>query len=271
PLRGTIRATVRSQVKRSETGNVLGRLPGTGPAAAEAVIIGGHYDHLGIGLPADGDSIYNGAVDNASGTAAVLELADAFVRSGIRPGRSLVFMAFGAEESGLLGSAAFAARPTIPLAQVAAVLNLDGLNVFGPTLDIAALGTDQSTLGDLFKAAASAEGLTVSENRDAAERGYFFRSDQFPFARAGVPGLFFQSGTALRGKPAEEWRELESAYTARRYHQPADEWIETYSTAGMVQQARVLARVALAVADAPAQPTWLPGSEFRTAGEARVK
>ena len=271
PLRGTLRTTIRSEVTRSQTYNVLGRLAGSGPTAAEAVIIGGHYDHLGIGLPADGDSIYNGAVDNASGTAAVLELADAFVRSGIRPGRSLVFMAFGAEESGLLGSAAFAARPTIPLARIAAVLNLDGLNVFGPTLDIAALGTDQSTLGDAFRAAAAGEGLTVSENRDAAERGYFFRSDQFPFARAGVPGLFFQSGTGLRGKPAEAWRELESEYTARRYHQPADEWIEAYSTEGMVQQARVAARVVLAVANASSQPAWLPASEFRAAGEARIK
>lgn len=271
PLRGTIQATVRSEVKRSETYNVLGRLPGAGPAAGEAVIIGGHYDHLGIGLPAEGDSIYNGAVDNASGTAAVLELADAFVRSGVRPGRSLVFMAFGAEESGLLGSAAFTTRPTIPLGQIAAVLNLDGLNAFGPTLDVAALGTDQSTLGDSFRAAAAAEGLTVSENQDAADRGYFFRSDQFPFARAGVPGLFFQSGTALRGMPAEAWRELEGDYTARRYHQPADQWIDAYSTEGIVQQARVAARVALAVANAPGQPTWFLESEFRAAGEARVK
>jgi Zn-dependent M28 family amino/carboxypeptidase len=271
PLRGTVRAIVRSEVSRSETYNVVGRLPGTGPTATDAVIVGGHYDRLGIGLPAEGDSIYNGALDNASGTAAVLELADAFVRSGVRPGRSILFMAFAAEESGLLGSAAFAARPTVPLAQVAAIVNLDGLNAFGPTLDVAALGTDQSTLGDDFRAAAAAERLTVSENREAADRGYFFRSDQFPFARAGVPGLFLQSGTALRGKPAEAWRELESEYTARRYHQPADEWIAAYSTEGMVQQARVAARVALTVANAPTQPSWLAGSEFRAAGEARKK
>ena len=271
PMRGSLRASVASEVRRSETHNLLGRLPGTGPAAGDAVIIGGHYDHLGIGLPSGGDSIYNGAIDNASGTAAVLELADAFVRSGVRPGRSIVFMAFGAEESGLLGSAAFAARPTIPLARVAAVLNLDGLNGFGPTLDIGALGDDQSTLGDAFRAAAAREGLAVSVNQDAADRGYFFRSDQFPFARAGVPGLFFQSGTALRGKPAEAWRDLEGQYTARRYHQPDDEWDESYSTEGMAQQARVAARVALMVANTPAQPTWLPESEFRAAGEARTR
>jgi Zn-dependent M28 family amino/carboxypeptidase len=234
-------------------------------------MIGGHYDHLGIRQPVDGDSIANGALDNATGTSAVLALAEAFVTSGVRPGRSVLFIAFGAEESGLLGSTAFAERPTLPLRDLAAVLNLDGIAPFGATEDIAALGDDQSTLGDAFRAAAAAEGLRVSVNADAAAKGYFFRSDHFPFARAGVPGLFFQDGMELVGKPAGTWRRLSDEFTEKRYHQPGDEWLDWYSVDPIVQQARVAARIAIAVGDAAGQPQWSAGSEFRAAGEARAR
>ena len=271
PLRADVRTAIRSLIVRSATANVVARLPGSGPTAREAVLVGGHYDHLGITRPVDGDSIANGAVDNATGSAAVLALAEAFVRSGVRPRRSLLFVGFGAEESGLLGSGAFAARPTLPLRDLAAVLNLDGIMPFGATADLGALGDDQSTLGDAFRAAAAAEGLTVSVSEEAAARGYFFRSDHFPFARAGVPSLFFQDGSALVGKPAGSWQALSDEYTARRYHQTGDEWLDWYSVDPIVQQARVAARLAVAVADAPDQPAWLPGSEFRAAGEARRK
>jgi Zn-dependent M28 family amino/carboxypeptidase len=271
PIRGELRADITSRIERSSTANVVGRLPGSGPRAAEAVLIGGHYDHLGIRRPVAGDSISNGAVDNATGTAIVMALAEAFVSAGVRPDRSVLFIAFGAEESGLLGSAAFAARPSLPLRNVAAVINLDGIAPFGATADIAALGDDQSTLGDDFRAAARQEGLRVSVNADAAAKGYFFRSDHFPFARAGVPALSFQDGMELVGQPAGTWRRLSDEYTEERYHQPADGWLEWYSVDPLVQQGRVAARIAVGVGNAPEQPRWLASSEFHGAGEARLK
>ena len=264
-------AAVRSTIARSATSNVVARWSGRGAHRAEAVLIGGHYDHLGVGSPVDGDSIYNGALDNASGTAAVLAAAEAFVRSGVRPDRSILFMAFAAEESGLLGSTAYAARPSVPLARIAAVVNLDVMNLYGPTRDIAALGLDQSTLGRVFGAAAKTEGLRVSENEDALVKGSFFRSDHFPLARAGVPAVSLENGIAYVGR-SEGWGEKQQdEYTEKRYHQPADEVLPWFDYRGALQQLRVALRTAVAAADAPAQPTWLPGSEFRAAGQARVR
>jgi Zn-dependent M28 family amino/carboxypeptidase len=266
-----IEARVHSTIRRSATANVVARLPGRGPLAGEAVLIGGHYDHLGVRAPVNGDSIYNGALDNASGTAAVLTAAEAFRQSGVTPGRSILFMAFGAEESGLLGSQAYAEHPTIPLKRIAAVLNLDVMNLFGRTRDVAALGTDQSSLGQVFTTAAAAEGLRVRVDSASLIRGSFFRSDHFPFARAGVPALSLESGGDFVGHPPTWGDEQYSDYTAKRYHQPQDELLPWYSMDGALQQIRVVLRTAMAVAAAPAQPTWKPGSEFRAAGLARVQ
>jgi len=270
PLSMDLEATVVSTIRRSSTSNVIGRLPGRGPRAREAVMIGGHYDHLGVRAPVDGDSIYNGAEDNASGTAAVLAAAEAFVQSGTVPGRSILFMAFGAEESGLLGSQAFAERPTIPLADLAAVLNLDIMNLYGLTTDIAAAGIDQSSLGRTFAAAARAEGLTVSTDSLALIRGAFFRSDHFPLVRRGVPALSMEQGHQYVGRPAGWGEEQKRDYIGNRYHRPQDEVLPWFSYQSALQQLRVVLRAALEVANAPSQPTWVPDSEFRAAGEARV-
>jgi Zn-dependent M28 family amino/carboxypeptidase len=262
---------VRRSSRRSETATVLGRRPGRGPLAREAVLIGGHYDHFGIGAPVDGDSIYNGAEDNASGTAAVLAVAEAFVRSGVRTGRSLVFAGFAAEESGLIGSTALADDPVIPLRDIAAILNLDVVNLYGRTRDVSALGLDQSSLGDLFTRAARAEGLKVTESREALLQGSYFRSDHFPLARAGIPGTSIQHGSEYVGKPAGWGKEQQDKYIAERYHQPADELLPWFTYDGAMQQLRVTVRTAVLVADAPAQPTWAAASEFRQSGEARVR
>jgi Zn-dependent M28 family amino/carboxypeptidase len=270
PLGLQVDATVRSGIRRSETSNVLGRWPGRGSLASEAVLIGGHYDHFGIGAPVNGDSIYNGAEDNASGTAAVLTAAEAFVRSGVRPGRSIVFIAFTAEEAGLLGSQALVAKPTIPLSRIAAILNLDVMNLYGRTRDVSALGLDQSSLGAVFTRAAAAEGLKVSVNRDALLRGSYFRSDHFPFAKAGVPGTSIENGEQYVGQPADYGSKKTSEYTEQRYHQPSDEVLPWFSYDGAVQQLRVIVRTAVAVASAPSQPRWNRNSEFRQAGEQRV-
>jgi Zn-dependent M28 family amino/carboxypeptidase len=269
PLGVQLEASVRSSIQRSGTSNVLGRLPGRGALAQQVVLIGGHYDHFGIGAPVGGDSIYNGAEDNASGTAAVLTTAEAFARSGMRTGRSLVFIAFTAEESGLLGSQALVARPPIPLSRVAAILNLDVMNLYGRTSDVSAVGLDQSALSKTFAQAAAAEGLQVTVSREALLHGAFFRSDHFPFARAGVPGLSIENGQHYIGKPANYGEKMQNEYTEKRYHQPSDEVLPSFNYEGAVQQLRVIVRTAVAVADSAAQPKWNETSEFRAAGDAR--
>jgi len=271
PLGVQLDATVRSSIQRSSTSNVLGKLPGRGPLASEAVLIGGHYDHFGIGAPVNGDSIYNGAEDNASGTAAVLTAAEAFARSGVRTGRSLVFVGFTAEESGLLGSQALVARSAIPLSRIAAILNLDVMNLYGRTQDVAAVGLDQSNLRKTFGQAAAAEGLQVTESREALLHGAFFRSDHFPLARAGIPGLSIENGQHYVGQPANYGKKKQEEYTEKRYHQPSDEVLPSFNYDGARQQLRVIVRTAVTVADASAQPAWNSASEFRKAGEERLK
>ncbi len=271
PLPFGIESSVRSTIRRSATSNVVARLPGRGRLAKEAVLLSGHYDHLGVRAPVNGDSIYNGAEDNASGTAAVLTAAEAFVRSGTETQRSVMFMAVGAEESGLLGSQAFAANPTIPLKNLAAVLNMDVMNLYGRTRDIAALGMDQSSLGGVFTTAAAAEGLRVTIDSSSLIRGSFFRSDHFPFAQAGVPALSLESGHDFVDHPAGWGDQQQEEYNEKRYHQPQDELLPWFVMDGAIQQIKVVVRTAVAVANAPTQPTWSATSEFRQAGEARRK
>src|SRR5215218_6718046 len=271
PLKGRLDASIRSKISRSETSNVLGRWPGQGSLAKEAVLIGGHYDHFGIGSPVNGDSIYNGAEDNASGTAAVITAAEAFAKSGVRTGRSIVFVGFTAEESGLLGSQAFVARSAIPLSRIAAILNLDVMNLYGRTQDVAAVGLDQSNLRKTFGQAAAAEGLEVTESREALLHGAFFRSDHFPLARAGIPGLSNENGQHYVGQPANYGKKKQEEYTEKRYHQPSDEVLPSFNYDGARQQLRVIVRTAVTVADASTQPAWNSGSEFRKAGEERLK
>jgi Zn-dependent M28 family amino/carboxypeptidase len=269
PLTLQLDAAVRSTIRRSETENVLGRWPGKGALAREAVLIGGHYDHFGIGAPVDGDSIYNGAEDNASGTAGVMATAEAFVRSGIHTARSLVFLGFAAEESGLLGSQALATNPPFPLRDMAAILNVDVLNLYGRTRDFSALGLEQSSLGRAIGQAAAAEGLRVTENEEALIRGAYFRSDHFSLARAGVPGTSLESGSDFVGRPAGWGKEQKDLYTEKRYHQPSDEILPWFSYDGAMQQLRVIIRTAMLVGNAASQPAWAATSEFRQAGEAR--
>ncbi len=269
PLKLQLEASVRSAIQRSETENVLGRWPGKGPLAREVVLIGGHYDHFGIGAPVNGDSIYNGAEDNASGTAGVMATAEAFVRSGVHTGRSLVFIGFAAEEAGLIGSQALATAPPFPLRDMAAILNLDVLNLYGRTRDFSALGLDQSSLGRAVSQAAAAEGLRVTVNQDALIRGSYFRSDHFSLARAGVPGTSLEGGTDFVGRPASWGKEQQELYTEKRYHQPSDEMQPWFTYDGAMQQLRVIVRTAVIVGDGPQQPAWSAKSEFRQAGEAR--
>lgn len=265
----TIRGQVESAVRFSSASNVVARWAGSDPVLREeTVVIGGHYDHLGIGRPVNGDSIMNGAIDNASGTATVMAIADAFATSGVRPRRSLIFVAFTGEEKGLLGAQAFATRPPVPLARVAAMINVDVTNVYTATADVSALGLDQSTLGTLFHQAARAERLRVSEDSSSLLRGSFFRSDHFPLVKAGVPALSLEMGSEAVGRPAGWLRQHLDAYNRERYHQVDDEILPWFDLAGTMQQARVVIRVALAAGNGAQRPAWNRNSEFRAAGDA---
>jgi Zn-dependent M28 family amino/carboxypeptidase len=226
----------------------------------QTVLFTAHWDHLGLGPKVNGDSIYNGAEDNATGVAGMIASAIALSRAA-RPKRSILFVATTAEESGLLGAEAYVSSPLVPLDHTAAVLNLDVLNVRGRTHDIAALGGDRSSLGPVFATAASAESLLITAEPDL--RGLFFRSDHFPFARAGVPALSFESGMDFVGRPAGWGALQDSIWTADRYHQPGDEYKPSFDLAGMAQQVRVAVRVATIVANADSLPRWHPTSEFQ--------
>src|SRR5213596_166448 len=261
----TAAVRIHSALRRVESENVAARLPGAGGRsdprlASQAVLLTAHWDHKGIGPVVRGDSIYNGAEDNASGVAALLGAAKALTQLP-RPARSILFVATTAEESGLLGSEAYVQHPLVPLAQTAAVLNLDVTNVRGATRDIGALGMDRSTLGPVFESAARAEGLTVESQPDV--RGSFFRSDHFPFARSGVPALSIKPGVDFVGRPKGWGVEQENVYNQDRYHQPSDEYKPTFRFDGMAQQVRVTVRAARAIANSPSMPRWLPSSEFQ--------
>jgi Zn-dependent M28 family amino/carboxypeptidase len=177
---------------------------------------------------------------------------------------------FAAEESGLIGSQALADHPPVPLRDVATILNLDVMNLYGRTTDVSALGLDQSTLGTVFTAAARSEGLEVSTNQEALLTGSYFRSDHFSLARVGVPGTSVENGSSYVGRPEGWGREQKEKYTAQRYHQPSDQIQPWFTYGGVVQQLRVTVRTAVAVANAPTQPVWSRTSEFREAGERRL-
>lgn len=257
---------IRSTVRRFEAANVVARLPGTDSAGRdEAVIFTAHLDHVGVGEPAGGDSIYNGAEDNASGVATILAVAEAYARAPARPRRSVLFLATTAEEAGLLGAEAWVADPRVPLHRTAAVLNIDVANLRGRTADITALGAAQSSLASLVASSARAESLVVSPDPEPG-RGSFFRSDHFPFARAGVPVLSFRIGSTFPGHPDGWGREQAARYTRERYHRPTDEFSREFDFGGAVQQARVMARVGWTLARTAEFPQWLDGSAFRPAG-----
>ncbi|MGH7629221.1 MAG: M20/M25/M40 family metallo-hydrolase [Gemmatimonadales bacterium] len=271
-----LESAVATRTRTIPAVNVVGRLPGRGRLAQEAVVLGAHYDHLGVGAPVAGDSIYNGAFDNASGTAGMLAVAEAFVRSGVRPARSVLFVGFGAEEHGLLGSEAFVARPPVPLGRIAAMVNLDAVALIGESRDLAALGSGESSLGEVFRAAAAAEGyrLTPADAPvlvEAEQQDFFNRSDQAPFARAGVPALFLYGAPHdFVGEPAGWGKEQLDHYLQRHYHQPSDELTLGLDPRFGVRPLRVVARTLLAAANLRTQPTWAKSSPYREAGERRV-
>ena len=244
-----------------ETNNIIGRLPGT-THPEETILYTAHWDHIGIGeADANGDAIFNGAVDNATGTTALIEMARLFA-SGPRPERSIVLIGFTAEESGLLGSEFYAANPVYPLATTVAGFNIDGMNVIGPMVDVSVTGSGYSSLEDNLARHAAMQNRTVSPD-SSPEAGYYFRSDHFPLAKQGVPMLYADGGTALVDGGRAAVVAAEDDYRANRYHQADDEWRADWNLNGMAQDIMLLYGIGLEIANSRAWPTWNEGTEFR--------
>jgi len=257
-------AAVKVALTRSRTANVLGKLPGSdGKLANEAVFVTAHHDHLGV-REGKGDVLYNGAQDNASGVAALLDLAEALSALEPRPKRSIVFAAVAAEESGLLGSQYLCEHPIVPPGRIAANLNVDGLNIWGKTSDIAYVGLGKSTLDDVVVAVARAQGRQVTGD-DRPDKGAFYRSDQFNFAKIGVPALYLKAGVRHPGHDAQWGQDLKQKYDNERYHQPGDQIDETWNLDGAVEDVQLMTVALMRIADAPKMPEWRRGDEFEAA------
>jgi Zn-dependent M28 family amino/carboxypeptidase len=250
---------VKSSVITSH--NVIGKLVGT-KHPDEAVLYGAHWDHLGIGQPdAKGDRIYNGAEDNASGTAGLMEIARAFARAP-KTERSVYFIGFTAEEKGLLGSEYYGTHPVVPLAKTVALLNMDGVQVNGPTRDLSSHGVGNSTLDDLMAVYAKKQGRTFKPDPHL-EEGHFYRADHFSLAKVGVPALTMESGIDMVDGGTAAGEKLHDDYIKFRYHQPADEWSPNWNMAGAVQDLTLFYDLGRDLANSRDWPGWKPGSEFK--------
>jgi len=245
------------------TANVLGLIRGSDPELGdEVVIFSSHHDHLGIGTPNEsGDTIYNGAMDNASGVAQVIAIARAFMALPEAPRRSILICLVGAEEQGLLGSKWYAANPTFPPGKIAANLNYDGGNIWGDTRDITYVGLGKSSIDQIVKRIADEQGRVVKPDQ-FADRGYFYRSDQFSFAKIGVPAMYLDTGTDFVDRPPEWGKQQIDQYTNVHYHQPSDEYDPNWNLDGMIQDALIGYWAGLAIANADEMPTWNEGDEF---------
>lgn len=256
-------------VEPSQTGNVLGLLPGSDPELRdEWVVFMAHHDHLGMGQQRDdtSDFIYNGAVDNATGVASMLNIARAFAHlpEDLRPRRSVLFASVGAEEQGLLGSEYLAAHPPVPPGNLAAVINIDGINILGPTRDVVVVGKGKSDLDQIVERMARHQNRVVLPDQ-FPDRGYYYRSDQFSLAKIGVPGVYLSSGVHVIGKPDGWGREKLREWTENIYHQPSDEYRDDWNLEGAVMDAQLLFHVGLQVALQTELPAWVSGDEFESA------
>lgn len=271
PLGVTTSIDFQNKLSHSSTANIYGVLRGSDPRlASEYVIYTAHHDHLGIGVAdALGDRIFNGALDNASGVAQVLAIGKAFKALPAPPQRSVLLLFVGAEEQGLLGSKYYAAHPSVPPGKIAANINFDGGNIWGRAKDIVYVGKGKSTLDATVEAVAKLQGRAVTPDQ-FPDRGYFYRSDQFSFAKIGVPALFLDTGTDFIDRPAGWGKQRHEEYEAKHYHQPSDEIQPDWNFAGMIEDAQLGFWVGVAVADAASLPSWTPGDEFAAAREAAL-
>ncbi len=266
PLGATASVGVENQIRHARSANVVGYLQGA-RRPKEYVLYMAHWDHFGAAPPGTpGDRIFNGAVDNATGVAGILEIAKAFAHARHRPDRSVVFLAVTAEEAGLLGSAYYGANPVFPLAATAAAFNIDALAPVGRTRDVEVVGFGASDLEDDLKAYAEAQGRVLKPDSQP-EKGHFFRSDHFMLAKYGVPALYIKSGSDSREHPAGWIEAWEADYLENRYHKPADEYRPDWNVTGNLEDLRLLYAVGNHIANVARWPAWYPTSEFRAIRE----
>ena len=267
PLGVRIRCNLPSKVREIHTRNVAGLVEGSDPKLkSEAVIFTAHWDHLGIGTPVNGDAIYNGAVDNATGCGILMELARAWAEQPKKPRRSALFLAVTAEESGLRGSEYYAAHPEIPAGKTALDINYDALFPFGRTRDVVVNGAERTTAWPVVEAAAKRMHLTI-EPDPRPEQGTYYRSDHFSFAHVGTPAFSVEEGTDFIGKPKGFGAKAFDQYNELHYHRPSDEFQEYWDFSGLAEMARFGFLIAIDVANENALPTWHKGDEFLAARE----
>jgi Zn-dependent M28 family amino/carboxypeptidase len=255
-----------NQLSRVQTANVAGLLRGSDPKlAAEVVVYSAHHDHFGIGEPdSTGDRIYHGALDNAAGCAQLLAIARSFVAVPERPRRSILILFVGGEERNLLGSMHYALHPTFAAGKIAADINIDGGNIFGRTHDVTLVSAGKSSLDRIAESIAQRQGRVLQPDQ-FPDRGYYYRSDQFAFAKIGVPALYFADGTDFIGRPAGWGKQKIEEWEQRQYHQPSDKLDGSWSFDGMIEDAQLGLFSGWLIAQADAMPTWNPGDEFAAA------
>jgi Zn-dependent M28 family amino/carboxypeptidase len=254
-----------TDIKRLVSHNVVGILPGK-KRPDEAVLYSAHWDHLGICEPVNGDNICNGALDNATGTAGLIALAEAHAKAGT-PDRSIIFAAVTAEESGLLGSDYYAANPLFPLGQTVAGINMDGLNVVGRTHDVVVIGPGKSELEPMLARYAKEQGRVVVPE-PTPEKGSFYRSDHFSLAKRGVPMIYFDAGEDLLNGGKAAGAAASDDYTTNRYHKPQDEYREDWNWDGAVEDLTLNYQIGRELADGLSWPNWYPTAEFRAIRDA---
>ncbi|WP_460611662.1 M28 family metallopeptidase [Hymenobacter seoulensis] len=265
----TLTASIRNTMRRQTSRNVLAVLPGT-TRPNEYIIYSAHWDHFGVGKAIAGDSIYNGAVDDGTGLAALLSIAEAFQQAKQKPARSIVFLAVTGEEQGLLGSAYYAQHPPFPLNKTVADLNMDMLWPYGQMKDLTVIGYGQSELEDYARAAAKEQGRYLLPDQ-TPETGMFYRSDHFSFAHVGVPSLYASGGFESRTGGKEAIAKQRQNYTTNMYHKPADQFDPSWDLGGIAQDAQLYFRVGQRLANETTFPKWRAGSEFKGARDKSMK
>ena len=253
--------TVKNTFKKSESNNVIATLPGA-EFPDEHIIYTAHWDHLGKDESKEGDQIYNGAHDNATGTAAILAMAKAYSELTPAPKRSVSFLVVTAEEQGLLGSKYYASNPVIPIENTVANINMDAMNVLGKTKNVAVVGMGKSEMEDYLEAAAAKQGRTLTQE-DRPEAGYYYRSDHFSFAKQGVPALYAEGGNEPADEETAKYRKRMNVIVTGCYHQVCDQYRDDWDLSGIVQDTQMLFDVGVGVANAEAWPKWNEASEFQ--------
>jgi len=261
---------VKNTIRRIQSRNVIAKLEGSDPVLKdEYILYSAHWDHFGKNPSLQGDQIMNGALDNASGVAQMLEIAKAFTKLATRPKRSVLFLAVTAEEAGLLGAKYYATHPLYPLERTLANINIDGANQWGRTSDVVVVGLGNSTLDEVLDSVVTASGRTIVADPES-EKGFFYRSDHFEFAKEGVPALYADAGVNYVGKPAGWGLQKRAEYTANDYHKPTDEVKPDWDLSGAVEDGQMLLEVGYRVAQSSVWPKWKPGTEFKAKREAML-